>query len=310
MRKVRVFAPATIANVGPGFDVLGFALENLGDVVEAERIPERKIKIKKIIGENINLPLKAEENTAGIAALEVLKILNVKGGAELKLIKKMPSASGLGSSGASAVAGAFAINLLFGNRLKKEELIEPCLKAEGAVSGYHADNIAPSLFGGFVLIKSYEPLSVIPLGSLDMEVVIAVPNLKIKNKSKTKFARSILPDQVPLKDVVSNLGNLATIIAGIFKKDTKLLGEGIVDKIVEPVRAHLIPGFYEVKKAALASGALGCSIAGAGPSIFAIADSKERARKIGKAMKIAFLKNKVESKIYITKVDKKGVRKI
>lgn len=310
MEKIKVFAPATIANVGPGFDVLGFALEDLGDIVEAKKILERKVKIKKILGENPNLPERAEENTAGIAALEVLKILDVKEGVELKLIKKMPSAAGLGSSGTSAVAGAYAVNLLFGNKLKKEDLIKPCLKAEGAVSGYHADNIAPSLFGGFVLIGSYHPLRIIPLGSLDnMYVVIAHPNCK-RAKRKTEFARSILPKEVLFKKVVSNLRNLSTIIAAIYKNDVQLLGRSVNDEIVEPVRAHLIPGFYEVKKAALDGGAYGCSISGAGPSVFAIVDEKKKAIFIGEEMRRAFLKKGLKSKIYISKVNKNGVKQI
>lgn len=310
MREVKVFAPATIANVGPGFDVLGFALEGLGDIVEAKKIPQRKVKIVKILGNNPGLPLEAKRNTLGIAAWEVLRILKAKEGVEFKLNRKMPSFSGLGSSGTSAVAGAYATNLLFGNKLKKADLIKPCLVAETKVSGCHADNIAPSLFGGFVLIKDYDPLSIIPLGFLNMEVVFALPDLKIKRKSKTKFARSILPGEVPLKNVVSNLGNLSGIVAAIFKKDAKLLGESIVDKLIEPVRARLIPGFYEVKRAALASGAYGCSISGAGPSVFAVCDDRKKARKIGQSMKKAFLKNGINSKIFITKVDKKGVRQI
>lgn len=306
MEKIQVFASATVANVGPGFDVLGFALENIGDVVEARKVSKQGVKIIKILGDDSQLPMQAEENTAGIAALEVLKKLNPKEGVELRLEKRMPLSSGLGSSAASAVAGAYAVNLLFGNKLKKEELIEPCLKAEIKVSGCHADNIAPSLFGGFVLIRSYDPLHIVPLGSLDMHVIIAHPDYTIT----TKFARSVIPKKISLKKVVSNLGNLSTIIAAVFKNDVKLLGKGINDKIIEPARARLIPGFYEAKKAALSSGAYGCSISGAGPSVFAITDKKRKNKIIGKAMQEAFLKHGLESKIYVSKVNEEGVKQI
>lgn len=306
MKKIQVFASATVANVGPGFDVLGFALKNIGDVVEARKVSKRGVKIIKILGDDSQLPMQAEKNTVGIAALEVLKKLNSKEGVELMLEKRMPLSSGLGSSAASAVAGAYAVNLLFGNKLKKEELIGPCLKAESKVSGYHADNIAPSLFGGFVLIRSYDPLHIVPLGSLDMHVIIAHPDYTIT----TKFARSVIPKTISLKKVVSNLGNLSTIIAAVFKNDVKLLGKGINDEIIEPIRARLIPGFYEAKKAALSSGAYGCSISGAGPSIFAITDKKRKNKIIGKAMQEAFLKQGLESKIYVSKVNEEGVKQI
>jgi len=306
MEKIQVFASATVANVGPGFDVLGFALKNIGDVVEARKISKRGVKIIKILGDDSQLPMQVEENTVGIAALEVLKKLNPKEGVELKLEKRMPLSSGLGGSAASAVAGAYAVNLLFGNKLKKEELIEPCLKAEIKVSGCHADNIAPSLFGGFVLIRSYDPLHIVPLGSLDMHVIIAHPDYTIT----TKFARSVIPKKISLKKVVSNLGNLSTIIAAVFKNDVKLLGKGINDEIIEPARARLIPGFYEAKKAALSSGAYGCSISGAGPSVFAITDKKRKNKIIGKAMQEAFLKHGLESKIYVSKVNEEGVKQI
>lgn len=306
MNKIRVFAPATVANVGPGFDVLGFALEDIGDIVEARIAPKPGIQIIEITGDNSELPKEAKKNILGIAALEVLKMLGVKEGIEFKLNKRMPSVSGLGSSGASAVAGAYAANLLFGNKLKKEDLIEPCLKAESVVSGYHADNVAPSLFGGFVLIRSYNPLHIIPLGSLDVYVVIIHPDCQIT----TKFARSVIPKKVPLRNVISNLGSLSTIVAAVFKNDVQLLGKGINDEIIEPARAHLIPGFYHVKKAALDKGAYGCSISGAGPSVFAITDEKKKAIVIGRAMKKAFLEKEVKSKIYISKVNKEGVRQI
>jgi homoserine kinase len=306
MKQVQVFAPATIANVGPGFDVLGFALESIGDIVKARKIDQKGVRISEIQGDNSRLPKNEHKNTAGIAAGEVLKMIGAKQGVEIKLYKKTPLASGLGSSGASAVAAAYAVNLLFQNKLSKEELIQPCLKAEAAVSGYHADNIAPSLFGGFVLIKSYDPLEIIPLEHIEMYVVAVLPKWKLT----TRFARSVIPQNIALNKVVANLGNLSAIIAGIYQRDVRLLGRGIDDRIIEPARARLIPGFHHVKKTALALGAYGCSISGAGPSVFAVTDNQTRAQRIGKAMQQSFAKHNLVSKVYISKIDKKGARQI
>ncbi len=303
--KVKVFAPASIANLGPGFDILGCAIENLGDIVEAEKIEEKKVEIVKIKGDNHKLPFEPLKNTAGIAAIEVLKLLKVNQGVKIKLYKGMPLGSGLGSSGASAVASAFAINLLFGNKLPKLDLIKPCLIAEQAVSGYHADNVASSLLGGFVLIRSYEPLEIIPLGYVDkLFFVIANPDYELS----TKLAREKVPKMVKLQDAIFNNGNSSAIVAGILKNDIKLIGRSINDKIVEPARSLLIPGFYDVKKSALDAGAYGCSISGAGPSIFAVIDDKEKAENIGNVMKKAFSKNGLNSQIYISKVSSEGAK--
>lgn len=316
MSWTKVFAPATVANVGPGFDVLGFAVNEPGDFVEIREIEsktnEPKVIITEITGDNRMLSSEAEKNTAGIAAIEVLRLLNQKKivetnlGIEIKLHKNMPIGSGLGSSGASAVAGAFGVNALFGNKLTRDELVPACILAEKfADGGIHADNVAPGLLGGFVLLRSYEPLDIIHLTTPDnLFAVVANPDYELR----TSVARAAVPKQVPLKDAINNWANTAAIVAALYKNDIKLLGRAIDDRIVEPARAPLIPGFYDVKKAALDSGAFGCSISGAGPSIFAVTDNLSAGKEIGKAMQEAFKKNNLASKIYVSKVNKEGAK--
>ena len=303
---IKIFAPATIAGVGPGFDILGFAVSEPGDIVEARKTAEPGVKIVEITGDNGKLPLDAEKNTAGVGALEVLKTLGVKEGVEIKLHKNMPLGSGLGSSAASSVAAAYAVNALFGNKIDKIDLIPACMKGEELACGAgHADNVAPSMLGSFVIIRSYNPLDIISLPAPENLVCVIVnPEYIVK----TEDARVAVPKQVNLKDAVSNWGNVAALIAALYKKDIKLLGKAINDKIVEPARAPLIPGFKEVKKAALDAGAYGCSISGSGPSIFAITDSMEKGNDIGEAMQKAFENRGLKSTVYVSKVNTEGAR--
>ena len=317
---IRVFAPASVANVGPGFDVLGFAVSRPGDIVEVRKrrtpgvvITDIRYIRKQDIGK---LPQNPKKNTAGVAARNVLTTLQERGvvddqaGVEIKLRKSMPLGSGLGSSGASAVGAAWAVNLLFGGTMAKNdpELILACVKAEATLSGYHADNVAPSMLGGFVLIRSYEPFDIVPLDAPENMVSVVVnPEYKVS----TRMARAALPSHVPLKEVVvPHYANVAGLIAGILKKDLLLLGRSIDDKIVEPVRAPLIPGFYDVKEAALSHGAFGCSISGSGPSVFAITESLERGEVIGRAMAKAFEKHGLQSKTYVSYVNREGAKRV
>lgn len=318
---IKVFAPATVANVGPGFDILGFAVNQPGDTVEVRkskiagvRISDIRYTQKRDIGK---LPTSSEKNTAGVAAKNVLKILQKRGvadkqtGVDIKLHKNMPLGSGLGSSGASAVAAAWAVNVLFGKPLRKDDsgLILSCIRAEATLSGFHADNVAPGMLGGFVLIRSYKPLDIIPLDApKNIVCVVVSPSYKVS----TRKARAALPTHVPFKDiVVPHYANVAGVIAGILKNDLALLGRAIDDKIVEPARAHLIPGFLEVKQSALKEGALGCSISGAGPSVFAITDDEEKGQAIGRAMSKKFEKHGLtRSKVYVSHINREGARQI
>ena len=305
MDSIRVFAPATIGNIGPGFDVLGLAITALGDYVEARKT-RNGVRIAAITGLNGDIPLDAGQNTAGIAAREVLKLLNADGGVELRIQKSVPSAAGLGSSAASAAGAAFAVNELYQGRLTPNDLILPATVAEAAVSGgFFADNTAPALLGGATLTRCHEPLDVVRLGSIrDLLIVVATPDFQLT----TKKARAVLPEYIPLRSFVENMANSCLMVAAFTTGDINLFGRCINDTVVEPVRAHLIPGFYDVKYAALDAGAHGCSISGAGPSVFAVTDNISKARTIGEAMVKAFAGAKVQSTSQIVKMETDGCR--
>jgi len=304
MEHVSVFAPATVANLGPGFDVLGMAVTGSGDVVEARQTNAPGVVIEAIFGDGGRLPLEPAQHTIGVAAMEALKIVGAQQGVALTLHKNMPLGSGLGSSAASAAAAAWAVAVL-NNFSQKIALMPACLAAEAAVSGYHADNVAPALLGGMVLISGYHPLQLQPLPVPEMlRLVLVTPDYELP----TARARAVVPKHVPLKNVVANSGRLAAMIAASFQGDAVAFGRATVDEIIEPARASLVPGFADVKKAALAAGAFGCSISGAGPTIFAICDSQESGQAIGRAMKAAFRRAGLESTVNVATVDTEGAR--
>lgn len=305
MEWIKVFAPATVANIGPGFDILGFAVKNMGDIIEARKI-KSGIKISSIESE-YTLTQDPKGNTAGIAAFETLKLLKAKGGIEIKLKKGIPHCAGLGSSAASAAAGAFAANSLYGNKLKKEEIVLPATKAEECVSGFHADNVGPSLLGGAVLIRYSEGLDVVKIGLIDeLKVILVTPNIGIP----TREARKILPKEVPMKSFISNMSHSCLITAAFAKNDYSLIARAINDVIVEPVRSRLIRGFDKVKKSALEAGADGMSISGSGSTVFAITNNETKAKKIEKAMSRAFKDAGVNCRSIITEIDPEGTRLI
>ena len=309
MEWVKVFAPATIGNIGPGFDVLGLAVQKLGDVIEARKI-QSGVKISSIVstGSDVNLSTDPEKNTAGIAARETLKILEVRGGVELRLEKGIPLGSGLGSSAASAAAAALAVNCLYGNELTKEELILPSTRAEEVVSGgFFADNTAPALLGGATLTRSCLPLDVTRIGSIKrLKIILVTPDMVIL----TKEARKILPDKIPMKDFVFNMANAALITAAFAKDDYALFARSLNDVVIEPVRAKLIKGFDQVKENALKAGADGMTISGSGPTVFAITDRLSKARLIEDAMVRTFRQFGTKTFHMITAVDPEGARVI
>ena len=311
--RVRIFAPASASNLGPGFDVLGLALTQPGDVVEAEVRDAPGVELVEVTGDDGALPTDPDRNVAGVAAADVLRRLDglpleapSRCGVRLWLHKQMPLASGLGSSGASAVAGAFAVNELFGAPLSRRELVVSALAGEQSASGTpHADNVAPSLLGGIVLIRSYDPLELIDLPVPDaLRVVVVHPHHEVS----TAAARRLTAErQYALADAVANLGNIAALVDALHRGDLAQFGRSISDRLVEPVRAHLLPGLAEVKVAALEGGALGCSISGSGPSLFAFAGSDGDAHAIGEAMQAAFRAAAgFESDVYLGPVNKKG----
>jgi homoserine kinase len=310
MQRVKVFTPATIGNIGPGFDVLGMAITNLGDIVEARRKRGPGVEILRIEGEGAeNLPYEAENNTAGMAALKVLERIGTRGGVNLVIEKGIPFPSGLGSSAASAVGAAFAVNLLYGEPLSYAELLEAATEAEAAVSGgFFADNTAAALYGGVVITFTENgKIRATPLGTIPATtIVVATPEIPMP----TKRSRGVVPESVPIRDFVANMAAAATMAAAGCMKDPELFGRSMDDRIVEPARKSLITGFDDVKAAALAKKAFGCSIAGAGASIFALANRESPVCRIGEAMKLAFKKNGIESKVHICNMDKRGARMI
>ncbi len=302
--SVRVFAPATVANVASGFDVLGFALERPGDCVELVRKEERRVDVVAIEGDGGRLPRDPAKNTAAVAAAAFLQSIGFPFGLDIRLEKRMPLSSGLGSSAASSVAAAFGANLLAGSPLSVRELLPFTMKAEGVACGSaHADNVAPALLGGFVLIRSYEPLDVVRLPVPEgLAAAVVHPHTEVQ----TADARRILKKEIKLSDAIRQWGNLAALVAALYEGDLALLGRSLQDVVAEPVRSLLIPGFSRVKAAARESGALGCSISGSGPSVFSLCDSLESARRVGAAMQGGFREIGLESDLYLSSVNPAG----
>jgi homoserine kinase len=290
---MEAFAPATVANLGPGFDFLGCAVEGLGDVVRAEICSETEageVRMGRIEGDGGGrLSMEAERNCAGIAGKATMEMLGVrKVGVRLSLKKGLPLGSGLGSSAASAAAGAMAVNELFGGILSKEQLVMAGMEAEAQVSGRHADNVAPSLLGGFVLVSSYSPLRLVKLPYPDRSELFFVL-VSPEFEAPTKEMRSVLPTSVSLADHVSNCSQAAALVSAILTGDLALLGLSVSsDSIVEPLRCPLIPGMSHVKRSALLAGALGCTISGSGPTAVALAGSRAHGLLIAEAMVSSF----------------------
>jgi homoserine kinase len=304
---IAAFAPATVSNVACGFDVLGFALESPGDVVVAEAAGDEGVDIAAIDGDGARLSRDPSRNTAGAAAQALLARLGAARGIRLTIHKGIPLASGVGSSGASAVAAVVAINELLGRPAPLEVLLECAMQGEVAGCGAaHPDNVAPALFGGFVLVRSPMPPDVVRLPVPD-ELACAVlhPHLEVE----TAAARALLGDTVPLGAAVRQWGNVGAVVAGLFLNDLSLIGRSLEDRVAEPKRAHLVPGFIAVKAAAVASGALGCSLSGSGPSIFALCASLDGAQRVGEAMHRAFLATaSTGADLWVSRVGTRGAR--
>lgn len=304
IKQVRAFAPATVANVACGFDVLGFAVEQPGDEVIVTERNHYGIKITSVTGDGGKLPLESNKNTATVAISAMLNHLKADVGLSIQINKMMPLGSGLGSSAASAAAALVATNELLGNPLQKKELVQFAMEAERIACGAaHADNVAPAILGGFVLIRSYSPLDIIPIQApANLYCSIVHPHIELR----TEDARKVLKQDISLKDAINQWGNLAGLIAGLMRSDYDLIGRSLQDVVAEPIRSLLIPGFDAVKQAALDNGVLGCSISGSGPSVFALSTSKETANKAGQAMQKALHEIGLDSDLYVSKVNSKG----
>lgn len=304
--EVRVFAPATVANVSCGFDVMGFSLEQPGDEIVARRSNGSGIEITKVTGENGVLPTSVDKNTAGVAVRELLNHLDSGVGIELEIHKKMPLGSGLGSSAASSVGAVVAVNRLLGSPYTKSELLPFAAEGERVACGTpHLDNVAPSLFGGFVFIRSQQPPDVFELNCpKPLFATVVHPQIEIK----TEDTRKILRRDISLQKAVTQWGNVGGLVAGLLKGDYGLISRSLEDVIIEPVRSVLIPGFADVKKAALDAGALGSGISGSGPSIFALSSSRAIASSVGEVMQQAFNEVGLENEVYMSEINKQGPR--
>ena len=290
--------------------MLGLALSRPGDEVDAELTDRPGVEIVEITGDGGVLSRKADENVVGRAAADVLRRAGASQGVRLWLHKQMPLASGLGSSGASSAAGAVAVNELLGRPLSESEVVASAMEGERAASGTpHADNVAPSVMGGIVLVRSYHPLDIISLPLPDaLHISVVHPHCEV---STAEARRLVKGRTYSLDDIIPNLGNIASFVAALGRGDLALVGRSIEDRLVEPLRARLIPGFEAVKEAALAAGGLGCSIAGSGPSVFAFAGSVDAATNIGAAMQAAFRSAAgLDSDLFAGKVSDRGARVI
>lgn len=308
-KEVRVFAPATVANVACGYDVLGFAIEAPGDEVVARHSDEPGLRIVEITGDEGKLPREVSGNTAGVAAQDLLRHLGMLDrGIELEIHKKMPFGSGLGSSAASAVAGAYAVNKLIGEPLTKKQLLPFAMTGESSADGaWHADNVGPCLLGGIVFIRSNQELDIAQLPvPKDLWATVVHPDIEIL----TKVAREILPGEVPLENVTQQVGNLGGLLCGLIQEDYELISRSIHDVIAEPRRQKLIPDFYRAKRDAMAAGALGFSISGAGPSVFALCEGEQTARRVGAEIARVFSEVPLGNQVYVSQVNPRGVHEI
>ena len=299
MNTITVKAPSSTANLGPGFDVFGLALDAFYDQVTLTKI---KKGIKIISSDSI--PLNVESNTAGLVVKNMMKKFRAKGGIEIKIKKGVPAGFGMGSSAASAAATAIAFDKLFNLKLDDNALVEFAGMGEKASAGsVHYDNVAASVLGGFVIVRT-NPLNVLRIEPpRDLICCLAIPKLDVPAK-KTKVSRSVIPKKIDLTDSIKNLSNASSIVAGFLMKDSRLIGTSIQDVIVEPARQHMIPGFSKVKKFALDAGAFGVTISGAGPSVIAFTSKSNNTKKISAAMEKGFTTARVECKTVICKPSK------
>ena len=302
---IKVFAPASVANVAVGFDVLGFALEAPGDEIIVREGNSHGITITSIQGASGKLPYDVMKNTAGFAAKRLLDFIGESDRPiEMEIHKKMPFGSGLGSSAASAVGGVFAVNEFLKTGLSKYDILKFAVDGEQIADGaYHADNVAPSLLGGMIMIRDNVTLDLkklhIPIG---LNAVVIYPHVEIL----TRESRGILKNEVDFKTVIRQQGNLGSFVAAMYTSDFGMIGRSLEDLLVEPQRAHLIPLFYDMKELAMKSGALGFSISGAGPSMFALCDNSGIAEEISEKAKILYMSKKMEVTTYLSKINHEG----
>lgn len=304
MTEIKIFSPATVANVACGFDVLGFCLDSVGDFMTIRKTDEKGIRITKIDG--FDLPYEAEKNVAGVAALAMYKDLNSDCGFEIEIDKRIKPGSGIGSSAASASGSVYGINELLGRPKDKTELTFYAMQGEALASNCeHADNLAPGIFGGFTLVKSINPLKVLSLPTpSELYATIIHPQIEIK----TAESRAILPKEVPLDKAINQWANVGSLVHALHTSDYSLIKNALEDVIIEPFRKALIPNFDTLKANALKAGALGCAISGSGPSVFALSKGKNIAEDVESAMRQTFASTSIAIETYVSKINVEGIK--
>ena len=302
MKEIKIKAPATVANMVCGFDVLGMCLHEPCDIMQVRLLDEKKIIIHNIDG--YNLPADPAQNTAGAPLLAIQDELDQPIGFEVTIDKKIKPGSGIGSSAASAAGAVVAANHLLGNPFSKEDLVRFAMFGEKVASGVkHADNISPCIYGGITLVRSIFPLDIVSIPAPALFVTVVHPQIEVR----TSDARQILRKEVLLKDAIRQWGNIGGLVAGLIKGDYALIGRSLEDVIIEPVRSMLIPGFDLVKRKSKEAGALGGGISGSGPSIFMLSGDDITARNVEKVMKEIYINIGLPYHTYVTTVNTQGV---
>lgn len=304
MEQIKLFCPATIANISCGFDVLGVALDTIGDEMIIRKTKKKGIRITKLVGQD--LPMETHLNVAGVAGLALLAASDYDGGFEIEIYKNIKAGSGIGSSAASSTGAVWGMNQLLGKPFSTLELVKFAMEGERLASGVaHADNVAPALFGGFTLVRSYDPLDVVTIPTPgELVATVIHPQIEVK----TSDSRKILKTTISLADGIKQWGNLGGLVAGLFTSDYGLISRSLEDHIVEPIRSILIPGFDAVKAAAMANGALGCGISGSGPSIFAFSQGQPAAHRVAGAMEEVYNKIGIGFEIHVSKINTSGIK--
>ncbi|MFT5926026.1 MAG: homoserine kinase [Rubritalea sp.] len=304
MKEIRIFAPATVANVACGFDVLGFCLDTVGDEMVVRRVSKKGIVITKCVG--YELPLELENNVAGVAAQAFINDFDPELGIEIEIYKNIKPGSGVGSSAASAAGVVVALNELLGKPYKKEQLTTFAMKGEAVASKCeHADNLAPAIYGGFTLVKSCHPVKILEIPTpSDLFASIIHPQIEIK----TADSRAVLPVEIPLSQAIEQWANVGSLIHALHTSDYDLIAASLHDVVIEPHRSKLIPHYHEIKKAVLEAGALGCGISGSGPSIFTLCKGKETALKVEQAMKERYARTGIDFDTYVSSINQQGIK--
>ena len=304
MNEIKIFSPATVANVSCGFDALGFALNAVGDEMILKKTASQGVTVSTI--EGADLPHNIKKNAASIVALAMLNTAKVDFGIDIKLFKKVKPGSGLGSSASSAAGAAIAVNELLGKPFSNLELTEFARIGEKVACGSPiADNVAAVFYGGFILVKSYNPLEIIKLPvPKELWVTVIHPQIEIK----TEDARNVLQPEIPIEDSVRQSANLAGLISGLYTDDYELISSSLEDVIAEPYRKLLIPLFDEIKTAGLENGALGVGISGSGPSVFALCKGENTAKKVAQAFRVAYQKSTIDFHIHTSKINNQGIK--